>query len=76
MILLACAKIGVEPAATLFVGDDERDIEAGRAAGCKTAAVSYGYIHPQDNPRNWGADAVVDHPLQLRTLLDNALCNC
>ena len=76
MILLACAKMGVEPAATLFVGDDERDIEAGRAAGCKTAAVTYGYIHPQDNPRNWGADVVVDHPLELRAVLERALCNC
>ena len=76
MILLACAKMGVEPAATLFVGDDERDIEAGRAAGCKTAAVTYGYIHPQDNPRNWGADVVVDHPLELRAVLERALCGC
>jgi N-acetyl-D-muramate 6-phosphate phosphatase len=76
MILLACAKMGVEPAATLFIGDDERDIEAGRAAGCKTAAVTYGYIHPQDNPRNWGADIVVDHPLELRSVLERALCSC
>jgi 2-phosphoglycolate phosphatase len=76
MILLACARMGVEPAATLFIGDDERDIEAGRAAGCKTAAVTYGYIHPQDNPRNWGADVVVDHPLELRAVLERALCNC
>ncbi|SEE44516.1 N-acetylmuramic acid 6-phosphate phosphatase MupP [Pseudomonas anguilliseptica] len=76
MILLACAKMGVEPAATLFIGDDERDIEAGRAAGCKTAAVTYGYIHPQDNPRNWGADVVADHPLELRTVLERALCSC
>lgn len=76
MILLACEKIGVEPAALLFVGDDERDIKAGRAAGCKTAAVTYGYIHPQDNPRNWGADAVVDHPLELRAVLERALCSC
>jgi len=70
MLLLACAQMGVQPGETLFIGDDERDIEAGRAAGCKTAAVTYGYIHPQDNPRNWGADAVVDHPLELRALLD------
>jgi N-acetyl-D-muramate 6-phosphate phosphatase len=76
MILLACAKMGVEPAATLFIGDDERDIEAGRAAGCKTAAVTYGYIHPQDNPRNWGADVVVDHPQELRAVLERALCSC
>ena len=76
MLLLACEKIGVAPQDTLFVGDDARDIEAGRAAGCKTAAVTYGYIHPEDNPRHWGADVVVDHPLELRALLDRALCSC
>lgn len=76
MLLLACEKIGVAPQDTLFVGDDARDIEAGRAAGCKTAAVTYGYIHPEDNPRHWGADVVVDHPLELRAVLDRALCSC
>ncbi|HSC84080.1 MAG TPA: N-acetylmuramic acid 6-phosphate phosphatase MupP [Pseudomonas sp.] len=76
MLLLACAQIGVQPGEVLFVGDDARDIEAGRAAGCKTAAVTYGYIHPDDNPRHWGADVVVDHPLELRTVLDHALCTC
>ncbi len=76
MLLLACAQIGIQPGEALFVGDDERDIEAGRAAGCKTAAVTYGYIHPQDNPRNWGADVVVDHPLELRAVLERALCGC
>lgn len=76
MLLLACEKIGVAPADMLFVGDDARDIEAGRAAGCKTAAVTYGYIHPEDNPRHWGADVVVDHPLELRAVLDRALCSC
>ena len=76
MLLLACEKIGVAPADVLFVGDDARDIEAGRAAGCKTAAVTYGYIHPEDNPRHWGADVVVDHPLELRAVLDRALCSC
>ncbi|MBB1519186.1 N-acetylmuramic acid 6-phosphate phosphatase MupP [Aquipseudomonas guryensis] len=76
MLLLACQKIGVQPGEVLFVGDDARDIEAGRAAGCKTAAVTYGYIHPDDNPRHWGADVVVEHPLELRGVLDRALCSC
>ncbi len=76
MLLLACQKIGVQPGEVLFVGDDARDIEAGRAAGCKTAAVTYGYIHPDDNPRHWGADVVVNHPLELRDVLDRALCSC
>ncbi len=76
MLLLACEKLGIAPNATLFVGDDARDIEAGRAAGCKTVAVTWGYIHPDDNPSHWGADAVVKHPSELRTLLDRALCGC
>ena len=56
--------------------DDLRDIESGRDAGTRTAAVRYGYIHPQDNPNNWGADVVVDHPLELRKVIDSALCGC
>ena len=76
MLLLACEQMGIAPGDVLFVGDDARDIEAGRAAGCKTAAVTYGYIHPDDNPRHWGADVVVDHPLELRAVLDRALCSC
>ena len=76
MILLACEQMGVSPDQVLFIGDDARDIESGRAAGCRTAAVSYGYIHPEDNARNWGADVVVDHPSELRSVLDRALCSC
>ncbi|KFX67867.1 phosphoglycolate phosphatase [Pseudomonas taeanensis MS-3] len=75
-MILACAQLDLDPASVLFVGDDLRDIESGRAAGTRTAAVTYGYIHPNDNPRNWGADVVVDHPLELRAILDRALCSC
>ncbi|WP_280352656.1 N-acetylmuramic acid 6-phosphate phosphatase MupP [Pseudomonas sp. BN414] len=76
MLLLACSKLNLDPASVLFVGDDLRDIESGRAAGTRTAAVSYGYIHPSDNPAHWGADVVVHHPLELRAVLDRALCSC
>ncbi|GAB3394651.1 HAD family hydrolase [Azotobacter armeniacus] len=75
-MILACSRLGLEPASVLFVGDDLRDIESGRAAGTRTAAVRYGYIHPDDNPSHWGADVVVDHPFDLRTVLDRALCSC
>ncbi|GAB3474086.1 N-acetylmuramic acid 6-phosphate phosphatase MupP [Azotobacter salinestris] len=75
-MILACSRLGLAPASVLFVGDDLRDIESGRAAGTRTAAVRYGYIHPDDNPGHWGADVVVDHPLDLRTVLDRALCSC
>ena len=75
-LTLACKMLDLDPASVLFVGDDLRDIESGRDAGTKTAAVRYGYIHPNDNPDHWGADVVVDHPLELRKVLDNALCSC
>lgn len=69
-MLLACSQLGLPPASTLFVGDDLRDIESGRAAGSRTAAVRYGYIHPDDDPEQWGADLVVGHPLELRAVLN------
>lgn len=75
-MLLACSRLDLEPASVLFVGDDLRDIESGRAAGTRTAAVRYGYIHPDDNPGHWGADVVVEHPLELRQVLERALCSC
>ena len=76
MILLACAKIGIAGNATLFFADVFFFIVAGRAAGCKTVAVTWWYIHPDDNPNHWGADAIIEHPAELRTLLDQALCDC
>ncbi|MDF5979181.1 N-acetylmuramic acid 6-phosphate phosphatase MupP [Pseudomonas aeruginosa] len=75
-LLLACSQLGIDPSRVLFVGDDLRDIESGRDAGTKTAAVRYGYIHPEDNPAHWGADVIVDHPRELIDVLDRALCDC
>lgn len=75
-LLLACKKLAILPEAIIYVGDDLRDIESGNAAGCKTVAVGYGYIHSSDNPHNWGAGAVVESVEALRQLLDNVLCGC
>jgi len=60
--LLAAARLlDMDPAAAVYVGDDRRDIEAGRAAGMRTIAVRYGYLNG-GVPETWGADAVVDCP--------------
>ncbi len=75
-LTLACKMLDLDPASVLFIGDDRRDIESGRDAGTRTAAVRYGYIHPDDNPSHWGADIVVDQPRDLRKVLDQALCGC
>lgn len=55
-LLYACAQLGVEPTACLYVGDHIRDIEAGRAAGMQTAIAGWGYLDPLENSAHWGAD--------------------
>ena len=50
------------PAASLYIGDAKRDIEAGKAAGMYTLVALYGYIGTDDMPENWGADGMVDSP--------------
>lgn len=60
----AASAIGKAPADCLYVGDDERDVRAGRAAGMKTVAVRYGYLNGS-NPEAWNADVVIDRPLDV-----------
>lgn len=57
-LLLACTTLQVEPRATVYVGDDERDILAARAAGMRAVAALWGYRAAHENPHEWGADAV------------------
>jgi phosphoglycolate phosphatase len=59
-LLFAAERLGVAPAATLYVGDDERDVQAARAAGMPVLAAGYGYLGDGPPPHHWGADAVVD----------------
>ena len=63
-VLRACELAGVEAFATAFVGDDLRDVQAGRAAGSLTVAAAWGYLDGGD-PHAWGADRVVDVPIEL-----------
>ncbi len=64
-ILYACEQAGVDPSASLYIGDAERDIQAGRAAGATTLAAVFGYIGQHDHPEQWGADGAIEHPLQI-----------
>lgn len=67
-VLLACQRANLHPSQCLFVGDDRRDVQAGRDAGLYTVAVSWGYLDGGD-PHAWGADIVLDHPRELSDLL-------
>ncbi|MFT3804948.1 MAG: phosphoglycolate phosphatase [Burkholderiaceae bacterium] len=59
-LLYAAARTGIDPRTCLYVGDDRRDIIAGRAAGMMTAAAAYGYNGDDGDPGEWGADVVID----------------
>lgn len=71
-LLEAAVRLGIEPRACLYVGDDERDIVAARAAGMRSVAVRYGYLGVASPPEAWGADAIIDTPLGLLNFLPPA----
>lgn len=64
-MLLACREAGSEAAECLYLGDAERDIAAGRNAGMHTVVALYGYIGSGDEPQAWGADGMIETPLDL-----------
>lgn len=66
----AARRLGLPPEACLYVGDDERDIVAGRAAGMPTVAALYGYLGAKTDVQAWGADFFIEEPLQLLNLLE------
>jgi phosphoglycolate phosphatase len=62
---VAAQRIGVPPAQIAYVGDDERDILAARAAGMASVAALWGYRLDGDDPLAWRADAMVAAPADL-----------
>ena len=69
-VLEACRRIGVHPGDALMVGDDLRDIEAGRRAGAKTAFALYGYADNQSQSDIIGDAALLHSPSDLPGLLE------
>ncbi len=68
-LLYACHLANVPPAESVYVGDAERDIAAGRAAGMATIAATYGYIVDGDDPMRWRADRIAADTESLGRLL-------
>ena len=64
-MLHAAAGLKLPPEHCMYVGDAERDIEAGRVTGMRTVLADYGYIADSDTPDSWGADLRIAHPRQL-----------
>jgi len=64
-MLRACRLLGMDQAHCLYVGDAQRDIEAGRRAGMKTLVALFGYLDDDDRPQDWQADGLIRHPAEI-----------
>ncbi len=68
-ILHAARIANIDPSKSVYVGDDIRDIIAGKAAGMMTIAAAYGYCGCEEPPEAWGADYLVRHPKELLQII-------
>ena len=64
-LLAAAVAIALAPGACVYLGDDERDVHAARAAGMRAAVAGYGYLGNGAPPSEWPADCWVDRPQDL-----------
>lgn len=69
-LLEAARQLGIAPESCLYVGDDERDVVAGRAAGMSVVAAGYGYLGTANSVECWAADAQISTPEGLLALLN------
>jgi phosphoglycolate phosphatase len=70
-LLHAARLLGVDPGRCVYVGDAERDIQAGRAAGMTTVVAAYGYISADEDPLLWHPHGVVNSPDELLQWMDH-----
>ncbi len=64
-LLHACELMNCATADTIYIGDAQRDIEAGQNANMQTLVALFGYIGEDDKPQSWGATSLVDQPLDI-----------
>ena len=69
-LLMACEEIATLAKNCIYVGDAERDVQAGKAAGMKTVVALFGYIAETDKPLEWNADIVIKAPEDLLNYLE------
>ena len=68
-LLEAARRIGLAPGQCVYVGDDERDMQAARSAGMGAIIAGYGYLGSATPASDWDADHIIDSPTGLLGLL-------
>ena len=61
-LFMAASQCGCLATECIYIGDAERDIQAGKRANMRTLIASYGYIDASQKPVEWGANGVIEHP--------------
>lgn len=67
-LLHACRLANIIPDQCIYIGDDLRDVQAGKAAGMGTLVAAWGYLDGED-PKKWDADLIATQPADLLTLI-------
>ena len=70
-LLHACALTDTPPQQCLYVGDAQRDVEAGKNAGMHTMVALFGYFTEEDQPHSWDADHAIQTPAEILTWLED-----
>ena len=70
-LLHACQQAGSKAEECIYVGDAERDIEAGNRAGMLSLVALFGYIADTDTPNDWGAFSSIDSPLAIIPIIQS-----
>jgi phosphoglycolate phosphatase len=71
-LLEAARRMSVSADQCVYVGDDLRDVQAGKAAGMATLAAAWGYLGQGELIHDWGADAVIELPQDVLKWLEQA----
>ncbi|MEH6576474.1 MAG: HAD-IA family hydrolase [Amphritea sp.] len=70
-LYLACQQLKAASHECIYIGDHQRDIEAGRRAGMMTIAATYGYIDEDEDTTLWQSDYYVSHAAEIQPLLES-----
>lgn len=68
-LLMAATQAGVAPEHCIYIGDHDRDIQSGRAAGMRTIAAAYGYVDSRKEAEAWQADHTIDHASEILAII-------
>ena len=72
LVFEACRQLALAPSECVMVGDAQRDIEAAKRADAPALAALFGYLEPNAQVADWGADGVIEHPMEILTWLATA----